>query len=99
MKSTVTLAALAIAGLSLSACVPDSYHRRDEAHVHPGPNTPVNACMAAVKRQYGGRVHNLWVSNSEYSQAGSVVIVEANGERWRCLASPEGRIEDLKLTR
>jgi len=99
MRISVTLTALAVAGLTLSACVPDSYYRDEKAHAPQGANIPVNACMAAVKRRYGRSVRNLWVSNSENSLAGSVVIVEANGERWRCLASNEGRVEDLRLMR
>lgn len=54
-----------------------------------------SACMAAVNSQYGGRVKHLNVVHSEFSQAASEVIVEANGERWRCLSSNDGEVQEL----
>jgi len=56
-----------------------------------------SACMAAVNSQYGGRERTLEVVHSEFSQANSLVIVEADGERWRCLASNDGEVEDLSI--
>jgi len=58
-----------------------------------------SACMAAVNKQYGGRESSLNVVHSEFSQANSLVIVEADGERWRCLSSNDGYVEDLSLER
>ena len=56
-----------------------------------------SACMTAVNSRYGGRVKNLNVVHSEFSQAASEVIVEADGERWRCLSSNDGEVEELRL--
>jgi len=56
-----------------------------------------SACMAAVNRNYGGRVENLRVVRSEFSQASSEVIFEADGERWRCLSSNSGEVQDLSV--
>jgi hypothetical protein len=56
-----------------------------------------SACMAAVNRKHDGRVRDLYVVSSEFSQANSEVIVNADGERWRCLVSNNGsRVEDLR---
>jgi hypothetical protein len=52
--------------------------------------------MAAVDRNYGGDA-SLSIVNSDFSQAGTVVIIEANGERWRCLASNDGKVEELRV--
>lgn len=54
-----------------------------------------SACMAAVNNHYGGRVKRLNVVHSEFSQAASEVIVEADGERWRCLSSNDGEVQEL----
>jgi hypothetical protein len=59
-------------------------------------NPAENACMAAVDRNYGGDA-SLSIVNSDFSQAGTVVIIEANGERWRCLASNDGKVEELRV--
>jgi molybdenum cofactor biosynthesis enzyme MoaA len=56
-----------------------------------------SACMVAVNKNYGGKVKNLRVVRSEFSQANSEVIVEADGERWRCLASNDGNVQDLSV--
>jgi len=53
--------------------------------------------MAAVNRNYGGRVENPRVVRSEFSQASSEVIFEADGERWRCLSSNSGEVQDLSV--
>lgn len=62
-----------------------------------GTGAAESACMAAVKRNYGGKEKGLRVISSEFSQAGSLVMVAADGESWRCLASNDGTVEDLSL--
>jgi hypothetical protein len=65
------------------------------SHSRQATSAAETACMEAVNRNYGGRVHNLHVVKSEFSQANSEVVVSADGERWRCLASNNGNVEDL----
>jgi len=103
MKNAFTLTALAVAGLALSACATDDYDPGNAAQGGPvnrqATSAAESACMAAVNSQYGGKERGLRVVRSEFSQANSEVIVEANGERWRCLASNDGNVEDLSLAR
>ena len=63
-----------------------------------------SACMSAVNRNYGGNVRDLRIVRSEFSQANSEVIVEAVGvrggsgnERWKCLVSNDGQVQDLSV--
>lgn len=63
-----------------------------------------SACMAAVNKNYGGKVKDLKVVRSEFSQANSTVMVDAIGvrgssqtERWRCLVSNGGKVADLSV--
>ncbi len=54
--------------------------------------------MAAVNRQYGGK-YDVKVVRSEYSEANSMVVVAGgpDRERWRCLVSNDGVVQDLSL--
>ena len=63
-----------------------------------------SACMTAVNGNYGGNVRDLKVVRSEFSQANSEVIVDVLGvrgsaatERWRCLVSNDGKVQDLSV--
>jgi hypothetical protein len=61
------------------------------------PSAAKSACLTAVNKNHGGAVVTLFVDSAEFSQANSVVIVNADGERWRCLVSNNGsRVEDLR---
>jgi len=67
-------------------------------------NAAKSACMQAVNSQYGGKVKDLKVLQSEFSQANSVVIVKAIGvrggstnEKWKCLVSNSGKVQDLSV--
>ena len=60
--------------------------------------------MTAVNGNYGGKVDDLKVIRSEYSEANSEVVLDAVGvrggpttERWRCLSSNSGKVEDLRV--
>jgi len=62
--------------------------------------------MSAVNGQYDGNVRSVQVISSEFSQANSLVVVNAVGvrggsttERWRCLVSNDGSVEDLSVAR
>lgn len=63
-----------------------------------------SACMQAVNGNYGGDVRDLKVVRSEFSQANSEVIVDAVGvrggsktERWKCLVSNDGKIQEVRI--
>jgi hypothetical protein len=59
-----------------------------------------SACMSAVNSRFDGRVTNLNVISSETSQANSTVILNADGQRWRCLVSNDGSaVEELSIQR
>lgn len=55
------------------------------------------ACMMAVNGNYGGKVKNLDIISSEFSQANSEVVINADGERWRCLVSDDGDVQELTV--
>jgi hypothetical protein len=55
------------------------------------------ACMMAVNDNYGGKVKNLDIVSSEFSQANSEVVINADGQRWRCLVSDDGNVQDLSV--
>lgn len=68
------------------------------------PAVAKSACLSAVNSQYGGRVGEVKVGSSEFSQANSIVMVKAIGvrgtaqsETWKCLVSNSGRVEDLSV--
>jgi hypothetical protein len=60
--------------------------------------------MGAINSNYGGNVRDLEVVRCEFSQASSEVIVDAEGvrgssatERWKCLVSNDGKVQDLSV--
>jgi len=53
--------------------------------------------MMAVNNNYGGNVRNLDIVSSEFSQANSEVVINADGERWRCLVSDDGQVQELTV--
>ncbi|NEX22044.1 hypothetical protein G3480_17315 [Thiorhodococcus mannitoliphagus] len=70
----------------------------------PASSAAETACMTAVNSNYGGRVKDIKVVRSEFSQANSEVILDAVGvrggsrtERWRCLSSSKGQVADLSV--
>jgi hypothetical protein len=65
-----------------------------------------SACMSGVNGKYDGNVRNVKVLSSEFSQANSVVVILAEGvrggaanERWRCLVSNDGQVQELSVQR
>jgi uncharacterized alpha-E superfamily protein len=63
-----------------------------------------SACMQAVNSQSGGKVKDLKVVRSEFSQANSLVMVNAIGirgtsttEQWKCLVSNSGEVQELSV--
>jgi len=60
--------------------------------------------MGAINSNYCGNVRDLEVVRYEFSQASSEVIVDAEGvrgssatERWKCLVSNDGKVQDLSV--
>ena len=91
LKPATRFLAIAAAGLALAAQSPDSLAQ--------ATNAAQSACLTALNQHYDGRVNRLNIVHSEFSQANSVVIVEADGERWRCLSSNDGYVEELNPER
>ncbi len=105
MIRTISTALIAAAALTLGACATSDYD--------PGPGSSASrqatsaaesACLAAVNRNYGGKVNSVRVASSEYSEANSLVMVDAVGvrggsttERWRCLVSNDGAVQELRV--
>ena len=89
MKSLIPLMTCGVSALFLTAHAPDvSAQASDLAET---------ACMSAVNDNYGGNVRNLDIVSSEFSQANSVVVINADGEHWRCLVSNDGNVEELTV--
>ena len=53
--------------------------------------------MEHVNANYGGKVRNLKVTSSEFSEANSVVMMKADGETWRCVVSNNGEVQELRV--
>jgi hypothetical protein len=104
MNDLTKITAAALAALTLSACVEDQTTRSDQPPMRDASGIAETACMEAVNRNYGGNVRDLRVASSEFSQANSVVMINAMGvrggnqtERWRCLVSNDGNVEELSV--
>ena len=76
----------------------NSYGGQESSRSREATSAAETACMVAANSEYGGRVRNLQVVSSEFSQANSTVILNADGERWRCLVSNDGSVIE-ELTR
>ena len=100
MKSAIMIAGFAVAGLTLAACgtTDSGYSDKGSSGPRQATSAAESACMAAVNSQYGGK-YDVKVNRSEYSEANSLVIVAGgpNRERWRCLVSNDGKVQDLSL--
>jgi molybdenum cofactor biosynthesis enzyme MoaA len=90
MNLILRSSALAVTCMALNLVAP-------AVHAAQVPSVATSACMVAVNKNYGGKVRNLKVVSSEFSQANSEVIVDADGERWRCLVSNDGTVQDLSI--
>jgi len=58
-----------------------------------------SACMSAVNRNYGGKVRSLKVTATEPhpDKGRTAFFISADGEHWRCVASNDGVVQDLKI--
>jgi hypothetical protein len=89
MKFMTPVLISATTGILLSVCATNVYAQASSA--------AESACMSAVNANYGGKVKHLNIVSSEFSQANSEVILNADGQRWRCLVSNDGRVQDLSV--
>ena len=100
MTNPIKIAAVAVAALTLAACgtTESGYSDKGSSGSRQATSAAESACMAAVNRQYGGN-YGVRVISSEYSEANSLVMVAGgpNRERWRCLVSNDGVVQDLSL--
>ncbi len=101
MRNSTQVARLTAAGLALAIVATADLHARSQSQVSENAKT---ACMIAVNTQYDGKVDDLKVISSEWSQANSTVMIKAIGvrggsgsERWRCLVSSDGTVQDLSV--
>lgn len=96
MKSITPFALILIAVTALAACE-STGDTRSEPAPRTGSSNAETACMERVNSNYGGKVRDLTVTSSEFSQAGTLVMLRADGERWKCIASEDGRVDDLSV--
>jgi hypothetical protein len=104
MTHFMKAALIASAALTLAACGSNDRHHSSTSAPRQATSAAETACMAKVNGQYGGNVKSVRVASSEFSQANSLVMVDAVGvlgsaktERWRCLASNSGSVVELGL--
>jgi hypothetical protein len=103
MNRSIRIAAIAIAALTLSACVEDTATREAPYSRSAGSNAE-SACMAKVNFNYGGKVKDLRVTSSSDSEANAMVMITAIGvrgtsqsEQWKCLVSRDGQVQELSV--
>lgn len=105
MANAIRVALTAAAAPTLGACATSDYDSgAGSGGMRQASSAAESACMAAVNGNYGGKVSSLRVARSEFSQANSEVIIDAAGvrdgsgsERWRCLVSNDGKVQDLSV--
>jgi signal recognition particle GTPase len=106
MKRLNTFTAAALAALTLTACVEQGATRSEPTAMRQASGNAESACMSAVNSNYGGKVTTINVLSSEFSQANSQVMLAAVGvrggsktEKWRCLVSNDGKVQELTAVR
>ena len=97
MQDLAKIAAVALATASLTACVEDGTTRSEPTGMRGASSAAESACMVAVNNNYGGKVGDIAVTSSEFSQANSLVMMKAGGETWRCLVSDDGQVQGLSV--
>jgi opacity protein-like surface antigen len=56
-----------------------------------------SACMSAVNSRFDGKVNDIVVTSSEFSQANDLVMLKAGGQTWKCLVSDDGQVQELSV--
>jgi hypothetical protein len=103
MKNLTKIAALALAASTLTACVEEGSTRSEPTGMRQASSAAESACMSELNGQYGGNVARIDVLSSEFSQANSEVMLAAVGvrgtnktEKFRCLVSNDGQVQELR---
>ena len=105
MINPIRTALIAAATLTIGACATSDYDvGAGSSASRQASSAAESACMSKVNGNYGGNVNSVRVASSEYSEANSTVMVDAVGvrggsttERWRCLVSNDGQVQDLSV--
>lgn len=105
MTNPIRIALMTAASVALAAVLTSTAWSRSSGHGGSHVSeAATSACMQAVNANYGGKVDDLKVVHSEFSQANSEVVIEAIGvrggsgsERWKCLVSNDGTVQDLSV--
>jgi hypothetical protein len=102
MQNLTKMTAAAFAAFTLTACVEEGATRSDPAGMREASSAAESACMTHLNSQYGGNVARIEVLSSELSQANSEVTLAAVGvrgtnktEKFRCLVSNDGQVQEL----
>jgi hypothetical protein len=102
MNTFLKITAAGVAAVALTACVEESTTRSD-AGMREAGSAAESACMTELNGQYGGRVARIDVLSSQFSQANSEVMLAAVGvrgtaqtEKFRCLVSNDGQVQELR---
>ena len=103
MNSPIRIASIALAAVTLSACV-ENTATRDANYSRSAGSNAESACMAKVNSNYGGKVKDLRVTSSSDSEANAMVMITAIGvrgssqtEQWKCLVSRNGQVQELSV--
>lgn len=75
----------------------NQYHSKESNRGRDPENDAESNCMIAVNNNYGGNVRQLGILSSSFSQANTEVMIIADGERWQCLISSRGEIDELRV--
>ena len=97
MNNLTKITAAALAAFTLSACVDEGATRSEPTGMRGASSAAESGCMSAVNRNYGGKVGDIVVTSSEFSQANSMVMMRAGGETWKCLVSDSGQVQELTV--
>jgi hypothetical protein len=96
MKTFLKIAAVGLAAVALTACVEDSTTRSSTGMREASGNAE-SACMSAVNSRFDGKVNDIVVTSSEFSQANDLVMLKAGGQTWKCLVSDDGQVQELSV--
>jgi hypothetical protein len=96
MKNVTKIAAAGLAAVALTACVEESSTRAGGG-LRDASGNAESACMSAVNSRFDGKVNDIVVTSSEFSQANDLVMLKAGGQTWKCLVSDDGQVQELSV--
>ena len=62
---------------------------------NPSNNAESN-CMVRVNSNYGGKVKEILITGSKASGSDTVVMLKADGQGFKCVATKSGNVKDLR---